>query len=765
MTQGDRVYAHTLPGRPQDEWESLPAHADAVARLAARFAAPFGWAAMATATGLLHDAGKASVEVQTYLRGERPRGVDHSTWGARLAEALYGAQVGRILAHCIAGHHAGLSDAEELRRRLDPAQTQLPDASRWSQHITPPARDALRPTRTPRLPSSSHHSSFGQAFLIRMLFSCLVDADFLATERFMSGDSVRRGVDVELGELRARLHGHLNAIRGGAAPSRLNALRAEVLAHAIGKADEPRGFFTLTVPTGGGKTLTSLAFALEHACLKRMRRIVYVVPFTAIIEQTAAIFRDALGEESVLEHHSSFDWEEAEKRRHLDGGDERDGLGPLRRAAENWDAPIVVTTAVQFFESLFARRTSRCRKLHNLVGSVIVLDEAQTLPTNLLLPCLAALEELATNYGATIVLCTATQPAVRRQDAALMDKASGINRGVDIEADRELAPRPHELYDELRRVQVEIRDGTTSDEVVAARFAAQPRMLCIVGSRAHARELFERIKTLDGAFHLTTCMCPAHRRTVLADLKARLKTKAPVRLVATSLIEAGVDISFPEVWRARAGIDQIAQAAGRCNREGELLPALGRVVVFEPADHTAPRALTVSRQAAAGVLRDHAGDPLGLDAVSAYFRQLYFQKGLEALDSVEVEGLPGILAALRRNATGLGFPFRGIAEAFRMIDEAMVPVVVPWNNDAIAVLERLEKDKDVARGDLRRIQQYTVGIPRKARDGWLKDGEIRPVRAAFDDALLRFRSDSLYQPRTGIDLGQPSYREAESNVW
>ena len=762
MKQGDYAYAHTLPGRPQAEWESLPDHADAVARLAASFATPFGWAMMALAAGLLHDAGKASAEFQFYIRGERPRGGDHSTWGARLSQALYGEHVGRILAHCIAGHHAGLSDAEDLLRRLDPARTEIPDAGRWSRYITPPARDALRPTRATRSPNRD--ASFGQAFLIRMLFSCVVDADVLATKGFTSGGSIPRGVEVRLGALRDRLRTHLDAVRGAAVPSPLNALRAEILAHAIGKADADPGFFTLTVPTGGGKTLTSLAFALEHACLKGKRRVVYVAPFTAIIEQTAAIFQEALGQGIVLEHHSSFDWEEAEKRQ-LDGGDERDGLGPLRRAAENWDAPIVVTTAVQCFESLFASRTSRCRKLHNLVDSVIILDEAQTLPTNLLLPCLAALEELATNYGATIVLCTATQPAVRRQDATLIDKKSGADRSVDIGADRELAPRPHELYDKLRRVRVEMRDDTTSDEVVAARFAAQPRMLCIVGSRAHARELFERIKNLDGAFHLTTCMCPAHRRAVLADLKARLKTKAPVRLVATSLIEAGVDISFPEVWRARAGVDQIAQAAGRCNREGELLPALGRVVVFEPADHKAPRSLTAFRQAAAGVLRDHVGDPLGLDAVAAYFRQLYFQKGMEALDSVEVEGLPGILAALRRNAIGLGFPFRSIAEAFRMIDEAMVPVVVPWNDEAKAVLKRLEVLENVAAGDLRKLQLFTVGIPQKARDAWLADGVIRPVRAAFGDALLRFQDDTLYRPRTGIDLAQPTYREAEANVW
>ncbi len=302
-----------------------------------------------------------------------------------------------------------------------------------------------------------------------------------------------------------------------------------------------------------------------------------------------------------------------------------------------------------------------------------------------------------------------------------------------------------------------------TDEAVAARFSEAPRMLCILNSRAHARALFDRIADLPGAVHLTTLMCPAHRRQVLAELRVRLKQQQPVRLVATSLVEAGVDISFPEVWRAMTGVDSIAQAAGRCNREGELLPALGRVVVFDPAEAKAPRALRAFRDAAHGVLRDHA-DPLLPDAVRAYFRQLYFIKGREALDAAEVDGHVGVLAALRENKDWR-FPFESIAKAFRLIDEAMPPVVVPWNTDAEAALNAVASAKQLPGSELRRLQQFTVGIPQAQRDAWLAAGVLFPVRRDLGDALLRFQDLAHYRPRTGVDLADPTRRDVERNVW
>ncbi|MBA3520347.1 MAG: CRISPR-associated endonuclease Cas3'', partial [Rhizobiales bacterium] len=428
------MYAHSLPGRPALEWEPLSRHLTAVGDRAAGFAAPFGWAEAARVAGRLHDIGKCSAAFQAYIRGEQPRGGDHSTAGAREATAAYPA-LAKVLAFIIAGHHAGLADAESLLSRLHPGYL-IPAFAGWEVQtgvLLPEA--ALAPTRRP---DWNQERGFGQAFLIRMLFSCLVDADFLETERFYleakkdkaetKDEHAERGGHLGMTTLRDRLRAHMAEKRAGAEATQLNALRAEVLDHAIGKAQMQPGLFTLTVPTGGGKTLASLSFALEHAGRHRLSRVVYVIPFTSIIEQTAEVFRRALDAPAdILEHHASFDWDRAEAARR-DDGEGPDGLAKLRRASENWDAPIVVTTAVQFFESLFANRTSRCRKLHNLAKSVIVLDEAQTLPIPLLRPCMAALDELARNYGASVVLCTATQPALRKIDGALIDK-NGRNLG------------------------------------------------------------------------------------------------------------------------------------------------------------------------------------------------------------------------------------------------------------------------------------------------------------------------------------------------
>jgi CRISPR-associated endonuclease/helicase Cas3 len=576
-----QAYAHSLPNRPPTEWEPLAHHLAAVGNLAAEFADDFGWSEAARVAGRLHDIGKCSAEFLDYItaaqRSEtRLRGPNHSTAGAREAtRASYPGPLGKMLAFAIAGHHAGLCDGAGL----DVDRT-VPSYPGWEAHSGPLPSAAMLRNRQPF--KRSPDKGFEHAFLIRMLFSCLVDADFLETERFYAaanGEEVARGGHLGLPTLRDRLRAYMAAMRSTV--TALNALRAEVLDRAITQAALPPGFFTLTVPTGGGKTLASLSFALEHAVQHGLRRVVYVIPFTSIVEQTADVFRRALGKrDDVLEHHASFDWERASEALR-DDGEGADGLFKLRRAAENWDVPVVVTTAVQFFESLFAARPSRCRKLHNLAGSVIVLDEAQILPIRLLRPCMAALDELARNYGTTIVLCTATQPALRKVD--------GFKHGFSIDDARELAPEPKRLYAALKRIDVERIPDPVSDDVVAARFTEQPQMLCIVNSRAHARLLFEAIRQLPGATHLTTLMCPRHRRVALTKIREHLKNGAPVRLVATSLIEAGIDIDFPEVWRAAAGLDSIAQAAGRCNREARL--TRGRVVVFEPIAAKPPRDL------------------------------------------------------------------------------------------------------------------------------------------------------------------------------
>lgn len=767
MTRSPQHFAHSLPFTAPEKWEPLSHHLGETGTLAGRNAAAFGFAHAAEASGRLHDIGKCSQEFAAYISQDKgksgaTRGPDHSTAGAREAKAIYPGHIGTVLSFAIAGHHTGLANGVDLALRLK-TDNKIPNYEGWRDETGPlPDHETMNEMK---LSSQNLNKGFSAAFLTRMLFSCLVDADFLATEKFYAnakGEAIERGNFLTIAELKPRFDAFMLEKQFNAPGSAVNRLRAEVFTHAAGKAVMPPGLFTLTVPTGGGKTLTSLGFALNHAIQHELRRIVYVIPYTSIIDQTTSVFRAALGTtDDILEHHSSFDWDAAAAKGAPKTQDDEgpSGLEKLKRAAENWDAPIIVTTAVQFFESLFASRTSRCRKLHNLAGSVIILDEAQTLPLPLLKPCMAAIDELASNYRASVVLCTATQPALRMQD--------GFKQGLDIPDDREIAPEPDRLYGELKRVVVERRPNPVTDSEIVDRFAHAERMLCIVNSRAHASTLFESIRELDGATHLTTLMCPRHRRVVLEDVRARLASNAPVRLVSTSLIEAGVDIDFPEVWRAAAGLESIAQAAGRCNREGKL--RAGRVVVFEPAEAKPPRETIPFWEAARSVLRRHA-DPLSREAIKDYFSELYWTKGPDAFDRARLDGehYP-ILTRIAERRTDFAFPFADIARAFRMIEETMVTVIVPWSSgpgddDAKRLLAKIAVSERPSRSDLRRLQLYAVPIPRPVQLEWSSLGVLQPAHPTLGSDLLAFQDLSHYDPQLGLRLSNLHVRSSEQNI-
>ena len=775
-------YAHSLNGRPESEWEPLAEHLNDVGDLAADFATVFLKPPHpARAAGLLHDMGKAVAAFLAYLRGQGSS-PDHSTAGAIEAKARYGEPWGQILAFVIAGHHAGLANGVGTGGRL----TSLDD--RLKKDLAVPVPDGIDlpdPATLPPIPET--RSAFSWAMLVRMLFSCLVDADRLATEAFMAkaqGEPpVNRGNHLPLATLRDRLTAHLDdkAASLDRPLSRVNALRARVLDTAVERAAWCPGLFSLTVPTGGGKTLTSLAFALNHAVKHGLRRVITVIPFTSVIEQTADVYRQALGtDEAVLEHHSAFDPDRAspgdtddtEEKRTSDGT--RDDEGPTgankaRLAAENWDVPVVVTTAVQFFESLFSNRPGRCRKLHNIAKSVIVLDEAQTLPLKLLRPCLEAVRDLAEHCGCTIVLCTATQPAVRLED--------GLPNGL--EGVRELAPDPTALYQDLKRVRVTRAPAPLSVEDLAGRLCDDDQVLCIVNKRAHARALYQQMQqreeTAEGARMLTTAMCAAHRRVVLAEIKEDLKAGRPVRLAATSLVEAGVDFSFPQVYRAMTGLESIVQAAGRCNREGELESALGQVVVFEPAEagHGPLRELITNAEEAQAIFDQSDIDPLGLDAIKEYFQELYWLRdGHGALDAALVDqtaGLKGILKVLAATNTNLVFPFEDIARAFRMIEDTQVPVIVryPTGGDCrvdewINGLEYDDKPGAVGRY-ARKLQPYTVPMPRRARLRLIETSAAVAIRPNdFGDQFVVLANPHLYDEKTGLDWSDPLYVKATS---
>ncbi|CAB5714480.1 CRISPR-associated endonuclease Cas3-HD [Delftia tsuruhatensis] len=542
-------FAHSTSDTSKGNWQSLPDHLKGVGALARQFADAFGAGALAEVQGWLHDLGKYTQPYQLRLQGSSVR-VDHSTWGARIAARHYPG-IGHLLAYGIAGHHAGLANGDgegertALRQRLDDGY-ELPalDAA-WEADIALPPQLAMPDLKI----HSRERRNFQLAFATRMLFSCLVDADFLDTERFYgkteSGADHRSGGEPapSLQALRSQLDAYLAGLPSGGS---VNATRAGILQHVRGQADLAPGLFSLTVPTGGGKTLASLAFALDHAIRHGLRRVIFVIPFTSIVEQNAAVFRKALGplgDAAVLEHHSAFVPSEPPR----DDPEKYQSQKKLQLAMENWDAPIVVTTAVQFFESLFAAKPSQCRKLHRIAGSVVVLDEAQTMPLKLLRPCVAAIDELARNYRSSLVLCTATQPALA---------APAFEGGL--QQVRELAPAPEQLFKQLERVRVR-HLGVLDDEALAEHMRSREQVLCIVNNRRHARAVFQAMADLPGARHLTTLMCARHRSAVLAEVRQLLKDGKPCRLVSTSLIEAGVDVDFPTVLRAEAGLDSIAR--------------------------------------------------------------------------------------------------------------------------------------------------------------------------------------------------------------
>jgi CRISPR-associated endonuclease/helicase Cas3 len=716
-------YAHTLRGRPRKEWHPLEDHLRDTARLAESFATAFDSGIWGYLEGLWHDLGKFSDAFQDYLESaeagdvahasEMTGRIDHSTAGAQHAARL--GLAGRLLAYSIVGHHAGLPDniggksglSARLEKRIEPI-----DAA-------PPEILELPLPRLPRLKAKGQRRGFALAFHTRMLFSCLVDADFLDTELFMSrARAGLRPVDPpSCAKLLERLDKHLAEKQRKATDTPVNRRRAEVLALCREKALEAPGFFSLNVPTGGGKTLSSLAFGLSHAAAKGLRRVVYAIPFTSIIEQTTDVFREALGDlgGEVLEHHSN-----------LDSDDPARQSDRLRLAGENFDATLIVTTNVQLFESLFASRPSRCRKLHRLAKSVIILDEAQTLPPRLLAPTLAALEELVKNYGATVVLCTATQPAIEKRDRF----------PIGLEGVTPIIDDPVSLHRSLRRTSVELLGRLENPELID-RLRGERQALCIVNSRRHAADLFQLLDDPD-ALHLSASMCAAHRARIVAEIRRLLLKSKPCRLVSTQVIEAGVDVDFPAVYRAAAGLDSIAQAAGRCNREGLLVtedgqPRLGRVLVFDYDTKAYPTDSSISR--AAGCFRevspDHASDLLAPQAIEDYFRLHYWQQGGDdgrGWDrGAEQQSIMDCFAPDPKQL--LHAQFRTAAEAYRLIDDAQTRLLVPYGNRGRALIRELEGLPDPPepwrlRAFDREAQRYVVGVYEQGLKRLLQNGAL-----------------------------------------
>ncbi|MCA3217819.1 MAG: CRISPR-associated endonuclease Cas3'' [Burkholderiales bacterium] len=780
-------------------YHGLDEHLRAVSQLAADYAAPFGGTEWARLAGLWHDLGKYRDGFQRYVRSDdgpqaHVKGEvaghekSHSAAGALHAlkefERRHGTKgrvASRVFAYLIASHHAGLYDwsrpqgeRQDLQDRLSkrPAEREYRDAHSAAAAdilqpqvtLDPALALRLAPGVAERIGDRQLRNPLAFALWVRMLFSCLVDADFLDTEAFMNPVRSTARTAVPKLEAMGRAFDEWIADRdrqlaaSGAMLHAVNRVRADVLAQCRAKAAADPGLFSLTVPTGGGKTLSSLAFALDHARRHRKRRIIYAIPYTSIIEQTADVFRGVfkgLGPDAVVEHHSQAE------------SDPKDETAASRLACENWDAPLVVTTNVQLFESLFAARTSRCRKLHNLVDSVIVLDEAQQLPPAFLQPILDTLHLLGRHYGATVVLCTATQPALsstRYFDAAA--NLRGLDGVVEIIAD------PDALYAQLERVEVRRPADLSAPKPwtdLAAEVARQDAALVVVNRRRDARDLHALLPA--GAFHLSALMCGAHRKSVLDEVKRRLAAQRdgtdlrPVHLVSTQLIEAGVDIDFPVVYRALAGLDSIAQAAGRCNREGRLRdnagPSMGTVHVFVPPTEPPKGLLLKGAQATRSVLHGHQGSLLDRKLFERYFRQLYYQCDLD-----ERRIVADLTAPLDFSEAGLGVSFRSAAERFKLIDdEDQTQIIVRWRGDGEeghrcdALIGKLLAEKP-KRWLARALQRYSVSVPARTAMRLVADGSVREV---FPGWFVQ-QADGAYDETLGLRVDEEVFDPVRNAV-
>ncbi|MCG8269941.1 CRISPR-associated helicase Cas3' [Aquamicrobium sp. NLF2-7] len=737
-----KYYAHSGTKADRSDWQLLEDHHEACARLAKERATPLGLGAAAELAARFHDFGKYTPDFDRVLRGEKVE-VTHSTAGARLLLDRVPKQmrlVAEALAYTILGHHAGLPDRRNASAACFEHRIKN-DRDRISKDIIEAQRPDFEPAaRELMARMRPAHVGFDFSVAIRMIFSCLVDADFRDTEGFYDKIENRQHdrawpafADI-LPDLTAAFDAHIASFSG---EGRLNRLRREILSHVRAEAALAPGLFTLTVPTGGGKTLASMGFALDHAARHGHRRIIYAIPYTSIIEQTAGIFR-RIFDDVVLEHHASIDEEKY-------GSEQRDRL---RLAMEDWAAPIVVTTNVQLFESLFAARPSRCRKLHNITGSIIILDEAQCLPRKLLLPALRMLDTLATHYGCTIIFCTATQPA--------FDSKQLREWGLSL-ADRELAPDPAGLARELRRANIR-RGGEMDDAALIDAMRGESQGLVIVNSRKHALALYQaaRAEELEGIVHLTTRQYPTHRRRILDEVRRRLESREACRLIATSLIEAGVDVDFPVGWRAEAGLDSCVQAAGRINRENKRPVDKSTLTLFSAPEHKPQREIETLAEAMRSTAKNY-DDLLSPEAIRDWFEEVYFKQSDERLGKKMVTDFLFTLG-------GTDFPFRRIADEFRMIETAMVPVIVAVEENAQHEIRRLSVP-EISSGTLARaLQGYTVQIPEKDRTLLIANGHASfHAKAQRGDQFCVLDNNRLYRedvglmwedaPYLGIELG------------
>lgn len=746
-----QYYAHTSENvsgnlTPEDSgtWQPLVVHLKNVAVFAAQFALAFNSSDEAYLAGLIHDLGKYREEFQKYLRGfcSSSAETQHAIFGAAavIDEALFATKL------TIAGHHAGLHNSAEIEGKCIQIADTVPVLLKRLESEYGP----LPATPTPPswvLKNLEANSPFSAEFYARLIFSCVVDADRLDTAYWPNDPPVEPSFDPET--LLQAVQFERTAKTAAFPDSPLLSVRNRIFDKAIKAGELAPGFFSLTVPTGGGKTLAAMAFALAHAKNHGMRRVIVVIPYLSIIEQNAAEYRRILGDNTVLENHSGVspkpDESEDEKSR-------------LELVSENWDAPVIVTTSVQFLESLLAASPSRCRKLHRIPRSVVIFDEVQTLPSHLLQPTFSIFRELVANYGTSFVFSSATQPAFR--------KSAAIPEGLLPSELREIAPAPDELFRQLRRVKYQFPGPreTLDWANLATQLVKSPQVLCVVNLTRHAKELWEELgSTLRARFgheleeempiHLSSAMCPEHRLSLIRKIKSALTLGRPCRVISTQLIEAGVDVDFPEVWRALGPLDSIVQAAGRCNREGRL--EFGTVHIFQPSDHKLPQGVyrSASDQASLSIARmgDEASERLATssDIFPAYFQSLY-----QVVNTDHTK--PGE-ATIQEDRSYLRY--REVARKGVVIEDSGTPVIVDGDLHggvwAGAVIQEL-RNREVAAGqprfirdDLRKLQRFMVNVRHHKFDLLKARGLIRQLLPNLELYVLDV---SCYHPNLGLIL-------------
>lgn len=748
--------------------ELLAEHLRLVAERARRYASIIGASDEARVAGLLHDLGKYGELFQRRLEGKEV-GIDH--WSPGAWEALVKLKdKGIASALCIQGHHIGLQvGSKEYLGKLNPRllQASHPLGLRISEvnngklieyfqndGLTLDTMDAINSSVYDwRVPNSASMLD------VRMLFSALVDADFVETEAWFQMDETGKrkyrqaGPPLEPEKALSYLQAYLDYLaKRSEASGRVNQMRSDLLKACREASQSPQGLFTLTAPTGSGKTLAMLAFALAHAAKHGLRRIVVVIPYLTIIEQTARAYRQIFEpyfplnvlDRYFLEDHSLSDIRVADNKHEIEDEDYQ-----RRRLTENWDAPIILTTNVQFLESLFANRPSACRKLHRLAGSVILCDEVQTMPVSLTIPTLATLSRLAERYRSTIVFATATQPAFNH-----------LNKFIESHCPngwtpREIVPTALDLFGRAKRTKINwLQPELISWSELANKLAKHEQALCVVNLKKHARALFNELKQMrtNNIFHLSTSMCPTHRQVVLDKVRWLLAENEPCHLISTQCVEAGVDIDFPVVYRAMGPLEAIAQAAGRCNRNGNL-PEKGEVFVFRPAledkDKSYPDGAYTQAASVTEILFRQLGQKR-MDINNPELYQKYYQKLYDFARPEEHK--PELIEAIKRQ------DFAYVASYYRVIEQDTINVLVSYDREVYSQLRTEALNNGLSRDWIRRATPYSVSLFRKQMDKLRQSLETIKIGGENDSTeWYIYRKEDDYDKETGLNPSEAPF--------